>query len=227
MSPIASQSQMLLNSFPDDLYIFRDCLHLMRLETAFPAHLSLGALVYLKRMSTSVVVPACDEWSATDTFSSHLLVWALKMAWVSCGPEVSLPALHEECFRCRWWQKWGERSPCQRVCPVFAQPPMVLVEFAECPVQSSCLLSGFHATGCWPSGWPFKARWAWERFNSGLVPWHLGFLYFKGKVSCSSHLTQWDQGVFVSFHHAVVTVSPCCISNSDNVHCGCAYSVWK
>lgn len=109
-------------------------------------------------------------WWGEQALFHLTLIWALKMSWVNYGPEVSLPALHEKCFRCRWWQKWGEMSPCQRVCSVFAQPLMVPVGFAECTVQSSCLLSGCHATGCWPSGWPFKARWAWERFNSGLVP---------------------------------------------------------
>lgn len=29
-------------------------------------------------------------------------------------------------------------SPCPRVCPVFGQPLMVSVGFAECSVQSSC-----------------------------------------------------------------------------------------
>lgn len=222
MSPIASQSQMLRNSFPDDLFIFRDCLHLRRLETAFPAHLSPGALVYLDRMSTPVVVPGwlCGEWSGTGTFSSHSLVWALKMAWVNCGPEVSLSVLHEKFFRCRWRQKWGEMSPCHRVCPVFAQALSVPVGFAEC-----CFLSDCHSTGCWPRGWPFKARWAWERFNSGLVPWRLGFLYFKGEVSCRSHLAQWDQGVFVSFHHLVVTMSPAYLSLIMFIMA--VHTVWK
>lgn len=52
------------------------------LETAFPAHLSLDAFVYLNGMLTPVVVPAClcGEWSGTGTLSSHSLIWALKMA---------------------------------------------------------------------------------------------------------------------------------------------------
>lgn len=218
---------MLLNSFADDLCIFRDCLHLRRLETAFPAHLSLLAFVYLDRMLTPVAVPAClcGEWSGTGTFSSQSLVWALKMAWVNCGPEVSLCCMRSASDagdgknEVRWVPAKG--------CPVLAQPLLVLVGIAECSVPSSCLPSGCPATVCWPSGWPFKARWVWGRFNSGLLPWYLSFLYFKGEVSCSSHLAQWDQGGFVSFHHTVVTVSPCCISNSDNVCYGCVYSVWN
>lgn len=93
-------------------------------------------------------------WWGEQALFHLTLIWALKMSWVNYGPEVSLPALHEKCFRCRWWQKWGEMSPCQRVCSVFAQPLMVPVGFAECTVQSSCLLSGCHATpqGAGPVG---------------------------------------------------------------------------
>lgn len=131
MSPIASQSQMLLNSFPDDLYIFRDCFHLRRLETAFPAHLSLGALVYLDRMSTPVVVPAClcDEWSEKGTFASHSCLDIKNglselrprdipacTAWEVLQMQVManmgwVPA--QECVLCLdslWWCRWGLQS---------------------------------------------------------------------------------------------------------------------
>lgn len=218
---------MLLNSFPDDLYVFRDCLHLGRLGNCFPSPLVSWCFCLFERDVDSSGCASLSvwwvEWYRHFIISlSHL---GIKNGLSELWPR-GVPALHERCFRCRWWQNWGEMSPCQKVCPVFAQTLTVLVEFAGCSVQSSCLLSGCHATGCWHSGWPFKARWAWGWFNSGLLPWRLSFLYFKGEVSCSSHLTQWDQGVFVFFHHTGVTLSPCCISNSDNGY-GYAYSVWK
>lgn len=108
MSPIASWSQMLPNSFPDDLYIFRVS---HETHSCFPSLLLFWCFGLLRQNVGSHVVPTHLWGERMEMHTSYLtLIWQIRMAWVNLWPRIFRLCHLPELLRCRWWQKWGEMN---------------------------------------------------------------------------------------------------------------------